>query len=262
MGFFNFFNRRRKKAEPRGVTPGGSPIYRYGQPESKGFRPPQAFGVYAEAVTARFSHLFPNRESFVFHELISDLVHIDVNILKADEGHDYQVLYTTGMSDLPMTLPDDLEDREDLRYGELFLFLPADWDLGSAGDLNSNIPEERFWPIRLLKFLARFPHEYQTWLGWGHTIPNGAQYAPLCPETAMGGVVLSQTAGDLGGLDTDDGKHINFYMVIPAYKEEIEYKLAKGMEALDEQFSNGALPMVLDIHRPNLCAEFTEILDG
>ncbi|MFQ8729788.1 MAG: suppressor of fused domain protein [Enterocloster bolteae] len=24
-----------------------------------------------------------------------------------------------------------------------------------------------YWPIRLIKYLARFPHEYSTWLGWG-----------------------------------------------------------------------------------------------
>ena len=31
-----------------------------------------------------------------------------------------------------------------------------------------------------------------------------------------------------------------------------------GMEALDKRFSEGNLPMVLDIHRPNLCADFKE----
>ncbi|MFQ8729786.1 MAG: suppressor of fused domain protein [Enterocloster bolteae] len=45
-------------------------------------------------------------------------------------------------------------------------------------------------------------------------------------------------------------------MVVPAYREEIEYKLEYGMEALDKRFSEGNLPMVLDIHRPNYCADF------
>ena len=34
------------------------------------------------------------------------------------------------------------------------------------------------------------------------------------------------------------------------------------MEALQEKFSQGELPVVLDVRRPNLCADFTEILDG
>ncbi|MFR3751255.1 MAG: suppressor of fused domain protein [Enterocloster sp.] len=118
--------------------------------------------------------------------------------------------------------------------------------------------QEEYWPIGLIKYLARFPHEYSTWLGWGHTIPNGPDYEPLAPDTGMGGVVLVQTGGDMGSMEAKDGRKVNFYMVIPAYREEIEYKLEYGMEALDKRFSEGNLPMVLDIHRPNLCADFKE----
>ena len=60
---------------------------------------------------------------------------------------------------------------------------------------------------------------------------------------------------------SEEGKKISFYMVIPAYKEEIEYKLKYGMEGLDQRFAEGKLPMMLDVHRPNLCADFKEILD-
>ena len=74
----------------------------------------------------------------------------------------------------------------------------------------------------------------------------------------MGGVVLVQTGGDMGSMEAKDGRTVNFYMVIPAYREEIEYKLEYGMEALDKRFSEGNLPMGLDIHRPNLCADFKE----
>lgn len=258
MGFLDKF---RKKPE---VTPGGSPIYRYEEPKDEGWRPPKAIGTYAEEVSAHFEALFPGRECSVFHEIISDLVHIDVNILHPTEQQNYYVLYTTGMSDLPMTLPDELADREDLKYAELYLFLPGSWDLGKTGDLAQDIPYERFWPIHVLKFLARFPHEYKTWLAWGHTMPNGPDYTPFCDGVGFGGVVLSWSGGDgrLGGLETQDGRKINLYGVIPAYKEEIEYKLKYGMEGLDKLFREKKFPMILDIHRPNLCPDFKEILDG
>lgn len=135
-------------------------------------------------------------------------------------------------------------------------------ELGSTGELDSNLPYQWFWPIRILKFLARFPHEYKTWLGWGHTIPNGPDYTPICDGVGFGGVVLSGGGGDLGQMDARDGRHISFFMAIPAYKEEIEYKLKYGMEALDKVFREKQLPMVLDIRRPNLCPDFKEILDG
>lgn len=258
MGFLDKF---RKKKQPE-VSPGGSPIYRYETPEDQGWRPPEAVGTYAGEITEHFEALFPGRESFVFHEIVSDLVHIDVNVMRPTEKQDFYVLYTTGMSDLPMTLPDELADREDLKYAELFLFLPGYWELGSTGDLDSNLPYQWFWPIRILKFLARFPHEYKTWLGWGHTIPNGPDYTPVCDGVGFGGVVLSGGGGDLGQMDTKDGHHISFFMAIPAYKEEIEYKLKYGMEALDKLFREKDLPMVLDIRRPNLCPDFKEVLDG
>lgn len=258
MGFLDRF---RKKPE---VSPGGSPIYRYEEPEKQGWRPPTACGTYAEEITEHFEALFPGRESFVFHELVSDLVHIDVNIMRPTEKQNYYVVYTTGMSDLPMTLPDELADREDLKYAELYLFLPGGWDLGKTGDLGSDIPYEQFWPIHILKFLARFPHEYRTWLSWGHTMPNGPDYAPFCEGVGFGGVVLSWCGDDgrLGSLEAKDGRKINFYGVIPAYKEEIEYKLKYGMEALDKVFRGKELPMILDIRRPNLCPDFKEVLDG
>ena len=256
MGFLDKF---RKKPE---VTPGGSPIYRYETPEEQGWRPPQTCGVYAEAINAHFEKLFPGRESFVFHEIISDLVHIDVNILRPSPEQDFYVLFTTAMSDLPMTLPDEIADREDLKYAELYLLLPGKWDLGKEFTLSDDMPESSYWPIRMLKFLARFPHEYHTWLGWGHTIPNGPDYAPLYEEVPFGGIVLDQLGRDLEAVTLEDGTRINLLLAIPAYREEIEYKLKYGMEALSKRFSEGELPVVLDIRRPNLCADFQEVLDG
>ncbi len=256
MGFLDKFKKKPK------TSPGGSPIYRYEETGNKGWRPPKAYGTYAEEITAHFEALFPGRESFVYHELVSDLVHIDVNLMWPTEEQPFHVVYTTGMSDLPMTLPDEITDREDLKYAEVFLFLPGDWDLGRELQLGSDVKPEYFWPIQMLKFLARFPHEYETWLGWGHTIPNGPDYAPLGPGVGFGGVVLDQLGKGLEEARTADGRQISLLFAIPAYKEEIEYKLKYGMEALRDRFSQGGLPVVLDVRRPNLCADFQEILDG
>lgn len=254
MGLLDKLLKKGPKADE--VSKGGSPIYHYEENDNKEWRPPQAYGKYAEEISRHFKGLFPDREEFVFHEILSDLVHIDVNIVRPTEERPYYVMYTTGMSDLPMTLPDEIADRDDLKYGELFMFLPKEWNPGREGQLNSDIPDSEYWPIGLIKYLARFPHEYNTWLGWGHTIPNGAGYEPVCADSKMGGVVLVQTGGDMGSMKAEDGNEINFYMVVPAYKEEIEFKLEYGMEALDKWFAEGNLPMILDIHRPNYCEDY------
>ena len=176
MGFLDKFKKKKEPParphregtapETEEYTPGGSAVYRYQTPEDQGFRPPEDVCVSTEAIEKHMEEIFPGWEGFVCHELLSDLVHIDVHVLHSPKG-DCTLLYTTGMSDLPMSLPEEIADREDLKYAELYMLLPGDWDLGKAGSNPKDLPYERFWPIQMLKFLARFPHEYKTWLEIG-----------------------------------------------------------------------------------------------
>lgn len=256
MGFLDkLFGGKKDK-----VTPGGSPIYRYDTPEDQGLRTPKETGVYAREVEARFEELFPGRESRVLHEIVSDLIHVDVHVMWPTPEQDFFVVYTTGMSDLPMTpdlsIPE--EDRKNLELAELFLFLPGNWPLSKEG----MPPEEAYWPIRMMKFMAHFPHQYHTWLGWGHTMPNGPDYAPLDDSVSFGGVVFSGGDGRLGRLDTEDGRRLSLLHLIPAYKEEIEFKLKYGMGELMKLFQEKDVPVILDPKRPNLCADFKEVLDS
>lgn len=91
----------------------------------------------------------------VFHEILSDLIHVDVHYIKPSEKHNYHTLFTTGMSYLPMSTPERLEEYQ---YAELVVCLPPDWPISDEA-LRDN---KYYWPIRWLKMLARFPHEYET----------------------------------------------------------------------------------------------------
>src|ERR1044072_886079 len=112
----------------------------------------------------------------VFHELCSDYVHVDVHYVKATKERPFHTLITSGMSDRPMRAPDGAED---FRYSELVISLPPEWPL----DEESFKDEKNWWPIRWLKKLARFPHEYDTWFTWGHTIPNDDPPVPFAENT-------------------------------------------------------------------------------
>ena len=246
------------------VSPGGSTIYRYEDQDGRKLQVPETAGTYLEEIEAHFDSLFPGRESFVYHEILSDIVHIDVHIMKPTAEQPFYVVFTTGMSDKPMSIPREIprKERADLELAELFVFLPGDWELGGVGKSGSDVSPAHFWPIQMLKFLARFPHEYQTWLAYGHTIPNGAEYAPLDHSVGFGGVVLRSGGGPLCSMTAKDGRKLNFYQMVPAYKEEIEYKLKYGMEGLEKVFQEHRISPVLDPQRPNLCPDFKEILDG
>src|SRR5258708_5117366 len=54
----------------------------------------------------------------VSHDLVSDLVHIDVHFVKPGKGRNFTTLITTGMSARRMTVP---AGKEDCRYAELLV---------------------------------------------------------------------------------------------------------------------------------------------
>ena len=253
MGFI--FNRKKK------VSKDGTnvDIIDYSNDDNRTWEPVTESGKYLEEMTEYIERIFPCREEkpFVFHEILSDIVHIDVNIIPPDNGRDYYVLWTSGMSDLPMTLPDGDYDKKDYERAELFLFLPKDWKFAEIGESAKELGDEYYWPVRWLKYLARFPHEYKTWFGTGHTLPNGEEYAPLGEGTEMGGffflpvISLGEDYPGVDALTCKDGTKINFLWAIPMYKEEIEYKLEEGFDAMMDLFVEVDFPRALDPKRQN-----------
>lgn len=223
----------------------GSPIYRH-QPRERDWTPPESFCDHLEAIEAHLAQSIAPVEN-VFHEILSDLVHLDILHIPPADDRPFHVLVTSGMSDLPMTVP---EGAEPWRRAELLIALPADWPL----DQNSLKDDENYWPIRWLKMLGRLPHEYETWLGYGHTIPNGDPAEPIA-DTGFVGVMLNLAEwlpDEFHRLEVGPDEAVCFYQILPLYPEEMAFKLKKGAEALDELIEERGIDFVLDANRPNL----------
>lgn len=187
----------------------------------------------------------------VFHELISDTIHLDVLVFPATEERQHHVLVTQGMSALPMTVP---EGAEDYRYCELLVALPADWVIeGDEAD------EERwYWPMRLLKSIARLPHLYETWIGVGHTIPNSDPVEPYAEVTEqccaiVTPLVLFGEAMDSCEIAPD--KTVRLYALTPIYEDEMLYKLEHGYEKLFEKLEERKLTELIDPKRRSVLAK-------
>lgn len=183
-----------------------------------------------EAISAHIDRHLGKVET-VFHELISDKVHIDVHIVAPTPERPYYALVTSGMSDRPMTAP---EGAEDFRHAELYLFLPADWPMGDEAWKN----DDNYWPVRALKFLARFPHDYSTWLSYGHTIPNGNPPQPFADNTALSGFMLltpMSAPAEFHELKITEEKTIRFYALVPIHADEMAMKLKTGAETLHQR---------------------------
>lgn len=217
-----FGGKKRKKSK------GGSNIYNYDCINDVEINAVET--KYAKEIDDHFAQIHPNRKTTVFHEIVSDTVHIDLNIMEPTKEEPYYVVYTTGMSALPMHLPKELEeDFSHLKYAELQLRLPEEWLVGDEAFRDEN----NYWPFRLLKVLARFPHKFNSYLAYGHTIPNSEEYIPYADSTKMNGVILALFDKDeICTLRTKDGNVIILYSLIPLYKKEMEYKLEDGVGAL------------------------------
>lgn len=222
----------------------GAPIYRYEEIENNEFKPAQGDSSIEEISDHIEKHI--GKIDMVFHELVSELVHIDVHWVKPTKEKPFHTLITSGMSDLPMNTPEDAKDCE---YAELCICLPENWKI-SEEDFED---ENNYWPIRWLKYMARFPHEYNTWLGYGHTIPNGDPAESFANNTKLNTMLLLHDISlnvEFHCLKTEK-KEINFYSLIPLYTEETNLKLKKGVDALYDAFDKINLSAVLDLNRPN-----------
>lgn len=189
----------------------------------------------------------------VFHEIVSEFTHIDVHWVQPTKERPYNILVTSGMSDKPMNLPDEIEDKENWELAEMMVILPADWKI-SQKDFEDNA---NYWPIYFLKMIARLPHQYNTWLGYGHTIPNGETAEPFADNTDLGCMLilppLLSFEQEVLKLYTKDGKRISFYTLVPLYREEMSFKMEHGVDALLDLFDKNKIDDTIVIDRKNIC---------
>lgn len=226
-------------------SPGGSAILRHQPVERKDDE--HIEHADTEEIEKHFARVFGEPEN-VFHELVSDIVHIDVHIIPPRPERNHWTLFTTGMSALPMTITENIEDPEEFVFAELMIKLPASWKVGSQED-------RWFWPLKWLKRLARLPHEYGTWIGPLHTIPNGDPPKPFAPTTKFCCWML------LPPLDVEEadrritlsnGDVVNIYCLHALHAEEVNLKLNKGADALIEAWGAAGVDDILQVNRPTV----------
>ncbi|MEL7530785.1 MAG: suppressor of fused domain protein [Bacteroidota bacterium] len=191
----------------------------------------------------------------VFHELISDKVHIDVHWVKPSAARPFHTFVTSGMSDRPMATPEGMEEYQ---YAELCILLPKHWGIneGKYQLMEKVFEGEYYWPIYWLKYLARFPHNYSTWLASGHTIPNGEEAAPFETNTGLGCMLLLPTisfSDAFNELTVSPNKKIRFYGLYPIYRDEMQFKLENGLDALIDKLQDKNVSDILAADRPNTC---------
>ena len=187
--------------------------------------------------------------SCVYHEIVSDNVHIDIHRVDPSERRNSYTLITSGMSDQPMPAP---SGRENYRYTELTLSLPAAWPM-SPDELQD---DANYWPVRWLKTIARLPTSQNAWVSLGHTVPNGNPPVPFSSATELCCWVVSVPllfGRQFGQLKLDEEKTINFFSLVAIYQEEMEFKLRKGAQPLIELLLRNRINEIANLNRKNVC---------
>ncbi len=81
----------------------GSPIYRYTNEDKNEFKGAGGDSSMEEISDHIEAHI--GEIHMVFHEIVSEQVHIDVHWVKPTKEHPFHTLITSGMSDKPMNTP-------------------------------------------------------------------------------------------------------------------------------------------------------------
>lgn len=184
---------------------------------------------------AHYARMFGHCSSPVWHSTDGKSPHVDVYQFPPGNGREYWTLVTGGMSDLrqPALLlhPDDIAPR-----AELLMY----------------VREPKPWMVSVLKGLAEMPFDADTFLYWGHTVPNG-QPMTVQPSELTSFFFDHPHLEDPEALDlTIDGDDVAFLWLRPITEPERAYAIQRGSQRLSELFATLEADPVVDEQRGSI----------
>ena len=210
-------------------------------------RPKYAYTINeTEALEAYIEKQYGEIET-VFHELKSPDIHLDIYVIKPTEQENYYKLVTVGVGAYQMQVPQNLQGLG-MDKAELVIFLPSHWNIKGIKDVD-------YWPIRMMKQIGRLPILCNTWIGEGHSIAS-EEGKPYAENTKLNSCFLLCARAEDGAAQSvllPSGKKVRFYQIVPAYREEMDYKLENGCNALVQRMIENGVDMVIDPNRKNVC---------
>ena len=191
-------------------------------------------------------HLDAPPQELGLHEIIPGETSISVWFVEPEDANDPRVIFTSGMSGKPMTVPSGMEAY---RFAELLMFLPPDWPV--PPDLNDS---SQSWPWLWLRTIAHYPHQQGTWLGDSVTsFANDDPPRPLDASCRFSAFLLGTNLGGYRGFTATDGRQINMITAMPIYTEEYAVARRKdGIAELLQRFAARDISASLIPNRPNV----------
>lgn len=229
---------------PSERSPGGSEIYRHQDAarETVSNLSSSAASVLLEHLRAR---LGPSR---ALPAPPGDSGAIALEVFEPDDETEPVTVVTVGASATPMALPPGVE--QPARF-ELLLRLPRSWPLAHAA---TTLERRDGWPLHWLRAMAQLPARFGSWLGPGHTVPNGDPPRPFAEGTELACFLLVPPVCLEEGDDlvaTPDGP-VLLLTALPIYPGELTLLLDRGVAELIERLVAAGIDDVLDLARPSV----------
>ena len=220
-----------------GTSKGGSRLIKYGGHEFDrtqfGFTD-ESTQELVELREKSYDSIF-GKSDLVYHEIMPMVPHIDIFKYPPTAERPFYTFITSGMSDIPMTLPKELSSE--YRRIELVLYTSEDKPEFSE----------------MLRRLAHFPHDNQTWLHWGHTMPNGTPAELLFDSSCLDSFFfipsIVRPDSELGKRLIWQGEPIHLVWCVPISTAECNYKLEKGSNAIYDLFDKFDHPIAFSSNR-------------
>jgi hypothetical protein len=203
----------------------------------------------AEQIVAHFERQFGKVDKRALQEIVptSDPP-IAIHRIGPTEERNSVILFTTGMSNEPMIVP---EGGEEFALAELVIELPADWPLAKNALAN---PSHR-WPVDWLRRVAAYPRNEQTWLGGMIAVMANAdppdQFAPDCRFTSM---LLLAGYHEIGPIVLSDGRTVQIYSLVPLYEDERQLELSEGVPELFRRLDEFGVNRIVDTGRRSVAS--------
>jgi hypothetical protein len=165
---------------------------------------------------------------------------IAIHCVPPGEGRDYVTLFTSGMSNRPMEVP---EGGEQFSHAELFIQLPPNWKHQKIDD------PEYGWPIHWLRSNAKYPHQNDTWLGGPVClVANGDPPEPISPNADFTTLLLIAA----NKVTTSDGRLVQLYQMFPLFTDERQLEIEQGVHALMKALDEAGISFVVDMKRTSV----------
>ena len=179
----------------------------------------------------KFKKLDWNKEAFTYFEI--------------PEIHDCRILMTSGLSEHKMQVHPKHEGEE---FIELYMFLPSYWGENELKESKND------WVFSCLSKAKKHVVSNSTWFGHGHTFSIKIDGASMFNGKEQSDYIISNPIELYRFLKPVESNNrvIRFLAIIPIYKNEMDYKEARGTFKMFEKFRQYRVTEKMDGYRESV----------